>query len=242
MLVAGWRMSLIDAPGATLVVWVCGCNLGCPFCHNWRIATADPEMCSDVDVDTLLNEVGRYRVAVEYLQVSGGEPLLYAEELRELFRGAKGMGLKISLNSNLTLPSHLEVVANVLDHVATDVKVPQLMYGVERWENAFSGFLTSLRILSEMGRDVDLELRIPVARLPTHYYARVLETVGSVIGDRANCRVVLRRIYGRPVVVPRSEEWCRSYCVDEEDYQLRAKEIESLAHRYLTPCFRRTKQ
>lgn len=234
VLVAGWRTTLSDAPGVTLVIWVCGCNLRCPFCHNWRIADGDPEVCADVRAERLIEEIRRLRALVDYVQVSGGEPLLYAAELASVYEAAKELGLRTSLNSNLTMPGPLRKILDLLDHVATDVKIPHLMYGLERWERPFEGFLESLRVLSERP-SVELELRVPVVRAPTPFYARVFEVVGEVLGDRGNCRVVPRRIYGRPVVVPRSSEWCETFCADS-DYEQRAAEVESLARVYLRSC------
>lgn len=240
MLVAGWRTSLIDAPGVALVLWVCGCNLMCPFCHNWRVADGDPEVCSEVGADRIAEEIRSAASIVDYVQVSGGEPLLYADELSQVFAVARRLGLKVSLNSNLTLPSALRKVVDLVDHVATDVKIPQNMYGVEKWEGLFADFLRSLAILSER-REVELELRVPVVRAPVSYYASVFSAVREALGDRGNCRVSLRRIYGRPVVIPRSEEWCRTFCADD-DYSERAAEVESLARYYFGSCFQTTRQ
>lgn len=236
MIVAGWRTSLVDAPGVALVVWVCGCNLKCPFCHNWAVAEADPRVCKEVDVPTLVEKIREYSAYIDYVQISGGEPLLYADEVREVFAKIRGDGPRTSLNSNLTLPGRLATVADLADHVATDIKIPQFMYGVDEWRSVFSSFLESLRLLVELNPRVDLELRIPVARLPAEYYAEVLEPVGEAIGSRARCRVVVQRVYGRPIVVPRSDEWCRTFCIGDAEYASLAFEVKHLAKQYLTAC------
>ncbi|MEM1759544.1 MAG: radical SAM protein [Thermofilaceae archaeon] len=233
MLLAGWRLSLSDVRNhSSLVIWLCGCNLLCPFCHNWRIASSDPGICLDVPVSRLVEEVEKSRRFVDYVQVTGGEPLIQVKEVVALLAEVKKMGLKTSLNSNLTLTKELELVVDLVDHVATDLKVPSYMYGVNNWSVVFERFLDSLRILVEKGKEI--ELRVPVTRVPTDEYAEALKRVGRVLKGYRNMYTVLRRIYGRPVVEPRSDEWCNAFCVrNEEEYRRREEELRSLVQRYI---------
>ncbi|MEM3964157.1 MAG: anaerobic ribonucleoside-triphosphate reductase activating protein [Thermofilaceae archaeon] len=233
MLLAGWRLSLSDVRShPSLVIWLCGCNLLCPFCHNWRIASSDPSTCLDVSIFRLVEEVERTRGFVDYVQVTGGEPLLQVKEVAAFLSEVKKMGLKASLNSNLTLPRELESVVELVDHVATDLKVPSYMYGVSNWSVVFERFLDSLRILVEKGKEI--ELRVPVTRVPTDGYVEALKRVEQVLEGYRNVYIVFRRIYGRPVVEPRSDEWCNAFCVrNEEEYRRREEELRSLVQRYI---------
>lgn len=225
-------MSLIDVIGKpSFVIWLCGCNLNCPFCHNWKIANSDPEFCSDVHVSKLIEEIKYARYLVDYVQVTGGEPLLQVEELKKLFAEVKDMGLKTSLNSNLTLSRFLSSIVDLVDHVATDIKIPQYMYGVDDWDKMFEEFLKSLRILLEKGKEI--ELRVLVTKIPIPYYIKVLESVGRVLKNYEKFYIVFRRVRGRPVVVPRSDVWCELFCVDgEEDYKEQTQRLKMLVSQY----------
>ncbi|MEM1830137.1 MAG: radical SAM protein [Desulfurococcaceae archaeon] len=236
MLLAGWRFSLSDVRNhSSLVIWLCGCNLLCPFCHNWRIASSDPGICLDVPVSRLVEEVEKSRRFVDYVQVTGGEPLLQVKEVAVFLNEVKKMGLKTSLNSNLTLTKELESVIELVDHVATDLKIPNYMYGISNWYILFERFLDSLRILVEKGKEI--ELRVLVTSVPINEYVEALKRVGQVIKGYRNMYTVFRRIYGRPVVEPRSDEWCNIFCIrDDEEYRRREEELRSLVQRYIGSC------
>ncbi|MEM4913375.1 MAG: anaerobic ribonucleoside-triphosphate reductase activating protein, partial [Desulfurococcaceae archaeon] len=73
LVIAGWKsVSLVDVYGYTsFTIWTCGCNLKCPFCHNWRLADNDPSVCYAVDVEKLIEECTASRLLVDYLHVTG---------------------------------------------------------------------------------------------------------------------------------------------------------------------------
>jgi len=195
--IAGYKpISLIDVHGyPSFALWVCGCNLRCPFCHNWRIANADRKVCGEAELGELMVKISKSVKFVDYLHVTGGEPLLQVEALRELFSKVKSLGLMISLNTNLTLASELERLLKdgLLDHVATDLKVPfDIMSGLgEKARNYWGEYLKSLELLR--GYEVTLELRVPVAR-------------GITLGALGNA---LREI------LPLLKGLRKSYCVEE---------------------------
>jgi len=228
VIIAGWRsVSLVDVKGATsFTIWLCGCNLRCPFCHNWRIADRDPKLCRGVDVDTVVEELEASAALVDYLHVTGGEPLLQADALVELFRKARKLGVGASLNSNLTLPGELEKVVDLVDHVATDLKVPWAMYGVPGWEELYGRFLQSLKLVAEKG--VVLELRVPVARLPAEWYAKIFEDVASVLRQHGRAHVVFNKVLGRPVVEPRDKKWCEKHCLSDEEFETYVHNLKAL--------------
>ncbi len=124
MLIKGWKeVSTVDVRGkVTFTLWVCGCNLKCPFCHNWRIA--DGLGCHELNREKLLEHLEGSSRFVDYFHVTGGEPLVQRRELAELLEDVKSMGIMTSLNSNLTLPMGNLLELDLVDHVATDVKAP----------------------------------------------------------------------------------------------------------------------
>ncbi|NJE62080.1 anaerobic ribonucleoside-triphosphate reductase activating protein [Thermococcus sp. 21S7] len=226
MLTSGWKsVSMVDVHGGvTFTLWLCGCNLRCPFCHNWRIAEGLD--CFTLDRRALLDELDAGSFLVDYFHVTGGEPLMQWRELSSLFAEVKLLDVPVSLNTNLTLIGPLErlLKAGLVDHIATDLKAPPELYGLpEKPARKLWGlFLRGLEVVSDYG--VPLELRIPVAKGldAWPYIEEGLKRVDT------NFYVVLNPLVGRPLTDPRDGWWCSIHCwPDGEVEELRGK-LESL--------------
>jgi pyruvate formate lyase activating enzyme len=211
VLAAGWRLSTVDVHGSvTLTVWLCGCNLKCPFCHNWRIA--ERLACRELHVSAIAEEVGAARSLIDYVHLTGGEPLVQPDAVAEIFSRAREAGVRTSLNTNATLHEPLVSLLkrDLVDHVATDAKIPpDLLYGIPGSEPLWRTFLASLREMAERG--IPLELRIPVANLPPEAYRGYLEEVRRAL-EGSRVTVIVQPLAGRPLVEPRDAAWCGKYC------------------------------
>ena len=212
MLIAGWKtISLVDVHGkVTFTLWLCGCNLKCPFCHNWKIA--DRLDCQRLDKEKLLEDLEASKFLIDYFHVTGGEPLLQWRSLRKLFSEVKGMA-DISLNTNCTLKKPLErlISDGLIDHIATDLKAPpQELYGLppHASERLWNLFLESLEMISNYG--IPLELRIPVPRNITGVERYIEQAIKRLRYD--DFYVVVNPLLGFPLTSPRSVEWSRKHC------------------------------
>jgi pyruvate formate lyase activating enzyme len=114
------RTSLIDYPdNVSTVLFTAGCNLRCPYCHNWRIVIGDIEpQISDEEVVADLELRKKY---IDHVVVSGGEPTLQGDLPRFLSQ-LMNLGFKLKLDSNGLLPEMLQECLPYLDFVALDVK------------------------------------------------------------------------------------------------------------------------
>ena len=90
----------VDGPGIRYLLFLAGCNLGCSFCHNpdtW-VRTG-----KTISVEEIVEEIKKYRVFYDKsgggITVSGGEPLLQAEFVRELFTKCKEVGVHTALDT-----------------------------------------------------------------------------------------------------------------------------------------------
>jgi len=225
---AGWKsVSLIDVKGkATFTVWLCGCNLRCPFCHNWRLADRHEPPCHWVGVERVLWELGHAARLVDYLHVTGGEPLIQADALRELFRGSP---VPCSLNSNLTMPGRLRILVGLIEHAATDLKVPWRVMTGGASERLWRNWLESLEILAR--EKITVELRIPVPR-NIHGYLEALKKALSEASRRlrnTTWYIVVNPLLGPPHTDPRDREWCRRHCSPGREL---VNEVAGLAKRY----------
>lgn len=90
----------VDGPGVRLVVFMQGCPLRCKYCHNpdtWR--TDGGELMS-VDDIIALYERNRPFYSRGGITVTGGEPLLQAPFVSELFRVAHERGIHTCLDTS----------------------------------------------------------------------------------------------------------------------------------------------
>ena len=117
-------MGTLDGPGVRFVVFMQGCNLRCGCCHN-------PDTWSSVGgkeytPEELVSRAVRYR---EYfgkdggVTVSGGEPLLQAEFVRELFRRCHDADLNTCLDTSGSLLNEaVDGLLDETDRVLLDIK------------------------------------------------------------------------------------------------------------------------
>ncbi|HWQ41973.1 MAG TPA: 7-carboxy-7-deazaguanine synthase QueE [Desulfosporosinus sp.] len=113
------------------------CNLMCPYCdtetaipQQFRIETVPGShhfnvMENPAPIDKLLEVLQIYDFSKHHsLSVTGGEPLLWSNELVVLFPLIKQKRLKIYLETNGTLPEQLLHVLPMVDVISMDIKLP----------------------------------------------------------------------------------------------------------------------
>ncbi|MFN3283071.1 MAG: radical SAM protein, partial [Pseudothermotoga sp.] len=96
----GWtKVSLLDYPGHICsVVFIAGCNLRCPYCHNKELLNKD--MCRyRFEWEEILQWLLRNRQMIDGVCFTGGEPTLRAD-LVELFSHAHSRKLITNLVTN----------------------------------------------------------------------------------------------------------------------------------------------
>ena len=117
------KLTLLDYPGkVACTVFLAGCNLRCPFCHNSELldaAAAETVM----DDGALLDFLKKRQGMLDGVAFTGGEPLL-RPDLPELLRRVRTLGYSIKLDTNGTRPDALARILSegLVDYVAMDVK------------------------------------------------------------------------------------------------------------------------
>jgi pyruvate formate lyase activating enzyme len=114
------KISLIDYPNKVAsVLFTPGCNLRCPFCHNWRIAVdPKPPFLQGAAALRILESRKKY---VDAVVVTGGEPTMH-RELPKFLAKLKERGFMVKLDTNGFYPEVLEECLPYVDYVALDVK------------------------------------------------------------------------------------------------------------------------
>jgi len=120
------QVSLVDYPDKIAsVLFTPGCNLRCPFCHNWRIAVdPQPPFLQEGIALEILESRKKY---VNAVVVTGGEPCMH-KELPKFLAKLKDRGFMVKLDTNGFFPDKLEECLASVDYVAMDVKTCREKY------------------------------------------------------------------------------------------------------------------
>jgi len=113
-----------EGPGIRYVLFVQGCNYKCLYCHNPDTQCLDKniEMSTDEIVIQVMKNVPFFGVKGG-ITVSGGEPLLQAKELTELFKKLQKLGVNTCLDTNGSiLTEQAKVLLSHTDMVLLDIK------------------------------------------------------------------------------------------------------------------------
>ena len=170
------KMTLLDYPGkAACTVFLAGCNLRCPFCHNAPLVLEMPDpVMSEAEFFAFLN---RRKGLLDGVCVTGGEPTL-RRDLEQFLRNIKALGFLVKLDTNGSNPGLLARLLdeNLLDYVAMDIKnCPQRYRATCGGTDILENVEQSLALLQNSG--VEFELRTTCVK-PFHDKA-ALEAIGQ---------------------------------------------------------------
>ena len=105
-----------------------GCDMRCPFCHNAELVDGTAEAV--MDEQGLKKFLSTRSGLLDGVAFTGGEPLLRAD-LAPLFRSIREMGFAVKLDTNGTHPDRLRALLEegLVDYVAMDIKNSPERYG-----------------------------------------------------------------------------------------------------------------
>ena len=105
-------LGAVDGPGVRSVVFMQGCSLRCVYCHNpdtWKICNTAPEQSyaaenrpGEYTPEELVNKLLRFKPYFGKeggVTISGGEPLLQADFVAEVFRLLWEKGIHTALDT-----------------------------------------------------------------------------------------------------------------------------------------------
>ena len=130
MLIKGFLgTSLIDFPGhVASLAFVGGCNFRCPFCHNRDLVRGFLKLPT-LSEESVLDDLAKRKGFIDGVEVTGGEPCLYAD-LPAFLRRVKSLGYPVKLDTNGYFPKALSSLLEegLVDYVAMDVKTSPEKY------------------------------------------------------------------------------------------------------------------
>lgn len=168
------NLSLCDWPGrATCIIFLGGCNLHCPTCHNHQLAW-DMHSLPVIDKPRITSYMRDRAGWLDGVTITGGEPTL-VPALGELLMEIRKAGLPIKIDTNGMRP---DIVAellecNLADVFAVDVKGPYAKYP------ALTG-----HAVSEIAAKANLERIFRIAQAkPEAFYFRTTRVPGLTDAD-----------------------------------------------------------
>ncbi len=113
-----------DGPGNRLVYHLQGCNFRCKWCSNADSIPLENPNAKDYSVDEIFDEIIRSRMMFfdgGGVTFTGGEVCMQSDELIELLKKIKSVGINTCIESNASLPS-IKEIAEYIDYLIVDFK------------------------------------------------------------------------------------------------------------------------
>jgi len=115
----------VDGPGIRFVVFTQGCPLRCQYCHNpdtWKMSDGN-----EMTVTELVKEAIKYKSYMRFsgggVTVTGGEPLLQVDFIKEFFTQMKKEGIHTAIDtSGYVFNDKVKEVLELTDLVLLDIK------------------------------------------------------------------------------------------------------------------------
>lgn len=143
-------LGTVDGPGVRCVIFMQGCPLRCVYCHNpdtWKTHAG-----KKISPAELIDKILRYKSYIKQggVTVSGGEALLQAEFVRELFELCHEHGIHTALDtSGCLLSPEIDKLLDTTDLCLLDLKMTTERDYVEYTKQTLSSALLFLDKLQE---------------------------------------------------------------------------------------------
>ena len=175
------KLTLLDYPGkVACTVFLSGCNLRCPYCHNPALVLPEQNNAPGIPESEVFAFLEQRKGKLDGICITGGEPTLqpelpgFLEKLREL-------GYAIKLDTNGTYPGMLKGLLRdgILDYVAMDIKnSPQRYAETCGGADVLSRVRESVDLL--LDSSIEYEFRTTVCK-PLHT-EKEMEEIGHWLG------------------------------------------------------------
>ena len=158
------KMTLLDFPGrVACTVFLGGCDMRCPFCHNSGLLSLNAP--AETDERALLAFLKKRTGLLDGVVFTGGEPLLRGD-LPALLGEVRALGYAVKLDTNGNHPAALKnvVKAGLVDYVAMDVKNSPARYAETVGLPDFDMTAVRESVAFLLSGQVDYEFRTTVVR------------------------------------------------------------------------------
>lgn len=206
MLAGLQKTTLVNFPRrVAAAVFLPGCNMRCPYCHNAELAlaspssfNANPESSNDYyELSEIYTFLERRKKLISGLVISGGEPFM-SPALFELIKRAKSLNLAVKIDTNGLFPERIEEVLSSPnlkpDMIALDLKTSPERYGEllasktdSAAKKAKTALLKTLDILKSNTEKTEVEYRTVLA--PPLVSEDEIKKIASLLPKNARWRL-----------------------------------------------------
>ncbi len=118
-------MGTLDGPGVRFILFLQGCPLHCGYCHNPETRAFDGGKTATVtEIMAMISRCRGYFGKKGGITVSGGEPLMQAKFITELFKECKKAGIHTCIDtSGCILNDDIEEMLDYTDLCLLDIKM-----------------------------------------------------------------------------------------------------------------------
>lgn len=121
MIIGDTTISSLDFPDKmSFVIFMGGCALKCPYCHNPEIIDGGKA----VGLDEIFGNIEDSIDFIDGVVVTGGEPLIQYNDVKKILEYSKMQNLATKLDTNGCFPERLKKIIDLVDYVALDIKAP----------------------------------------------------------------------------------------------------------------------
>ena len=156
--------SLLEWEGKlSCVLFLPRCNLRCRYCHAAHLL--DPAGTESIPREKILAYMRRQEGWLDGAAITGGEPTLHGEELRELIEDIRDAGLRVMLETNGTNPDLLRglISEGLLAAISMDVKAPldpERYAAVTRTEMDMNALRKSIETIKESALEYEFRTTV----------------------------------------------------------------------------------
>ncbi|MBC7101429.1 MAG: 7-carboxy-7-deazaguanine synthase QueE [Methanobacteriales archaeon] len=162
-----------------------GCNLNCRYCDTPE--SRDPQRGELTTINDLKFKIKELETPdLHSISLTGGEPLLYADFIKNLLHETNYKSL---LETNGSLPSEIKKIAHLIDYASVDIKLPEHVDTDEIIEKE----IKSINILIKRGVNTYLKVVI----LPTispPYMGQLAQKLREEISEPSKTPIVIQPI------------------------------------------------
>ena len=179
MYIGGTVISSVEFHGnMSLVIFMSKCPLACRYCHNVELLEDNTQW----SFEKVKEEIDSSSDFLDAVVISGGEPLVQADEVIEILKHVRQIGLKTKLDTSGIYPDKLKKILdlNLLDFISLDVKTTFSKYKKITGANVGFQVKKSMDLINEAG--VPLEAR--TTYVPTlHTKKDIINLVDEIKAD-----------------------------------------------------------
>lgn len=157
------KLTLLDYPEkCAATVFLSGCNLRCPFCHNASLVVKRDNF--SVSQEEFFAFLKTRKGILDGVAVTGGEPLINGD-IYDFIKKIKDDGFLVKLDTNGTFPDKLErlIQDGLIDYVAMDIKNSFSKYSLTVGVSGFDISPIKKSVALLLSGVVDYEFRTTVA-------------------------------------------------------------------------------